>query len=52
MCRLVILLTLFTSAAWADFNKSIERAKHISGDKVTAGDLKGKVILLEYWGQR
>ena len=43
------LLSAFTVSA-ADFTKSIANSKPIYGDKVSSSDLKGKVILLEYWG--
>jgi len=30
----------------------LDKAQHLFGDKVTAADLKGKVVFLEYWGVR
>lgn len=52
MLRSIAVLLFFAvfSAGAADFNKSIDSAKQIYGDKVSSSDLKGKVILLEYWG--
>ena len=52
MLRSLLALFLFAglSASAADFTKSIANGRHIFGDKAKESDLKGKVILLEYWG--
>ena len=49
---LIMLFCLSTQAADYSHLKEIEKAKGnlIYGEAVTAKDLKGKVILLEYWG--
>ena len=41
----LLLLGLITSAS-----VDVDNAKSIHGKKVTTKELKGKVILLEYWG--
>ena len=51
MIKTLLSVLLLTSvSAMADFMDNVDRAKHIYGDKVSSKDLKGKVILLEYWG--
>lgn len=49
---LIMLFCLSTQAADYSHLKEIEKAKGnlIYGEAVTAKDLKGKVILFEYWG--
>jgi thiol-disulfide isomerase/thioredoxin len=40
----------FTAVAQNATFESLSKAEHIYGDKITAGDLNGKVVFLEYWG--
>ena len=49
---LLLSLLFCFSAQGADLDhlKEIEKGKLIYGEEVKAKDLKGKVILLEYWG--
>ncbi len=48
-CMVVVCLTDVSAGGGGLFD-GLSKAKHIYGDKVTAKDLKGKVVFLEYWG--
>jgi hypothetical protein len=48
-------LAFASSASSADFNMNVTAAgvafgDHISGPKLSEPDLKGKVVLIEFWG--
>lgn len=48
--RLLLLTLLATCLSAAASLDGVNLGTHISGPKVTAEDLKGKVVLFEYWG--
>ena len=48
----LLIFSIFLTSAMADMShiKEIEKAKPNYGKALKVKDLKGKVILLEYWG--
>lgn len=51
----MVIIAVICLAATADGGEKatfvdLEKAQHIFGPEITAADLKGKVVLLEYWG--
>ena len=52
MVRAILMLLLVSGGtAMADFLDQISSKKPMYGDALSKSDLKGKVILLEYWGK-
>ena len=50
MLRITIIFMMMLSTAFASTVQEIAQGEHIYGPKMSAPDLKNKVILLEYWG--
>lgn len=53
MKRVFLILLLFIGSAFADdltHLDEFEKGKPVFGQELKAKDLKGKVILLKYWG--
>ena len=51
MFRLIVVMLFFAvPVLTADFIKTVGSSNPVYGDKLSSSELKGKVILLEYWG--
>ena len=47
---IAVILLCAIPALKADFIKTVGSSTPVYGDKLSSSELKGKVILLEYWG--